>query len=31
METYNMASIASLILKAAIRRKESVGSHYRID
>jgi L-aspartate oxidase len=31
METINIASIASLILKAAIRRKESVGSHYRID
>jgi len=31
METINIAIIASLILKAAIRRKESVGSHYRID
>lgn len=31
METMNIANIASLILKAAIRRKESVGSHYRID
>lgn len=31
METINIANIASLILKAAIRRKESVGSHYRID
>jgi L-aspartate oxidase len=31
IETLNMAYIAILILKAAIRRKESVGSHYRID
>lgn len=31
METINIASIASLILKAAIRRKDSVGSHFRID
>lgn len=31
METLNMAYIASLILKAAIRRKNSVGSHYRVD
>ena len=31
METINIAYIACLILKAAIRRKESVGSHYRID
>ena len=31
METINIATISSLILKAAIRRKESVGSHYRID
>lgn len=31
METLNMAYVASLILKGAIRRKESVGSHYRTD
>jgi L-aspartate oxidase len=31
METVNIANIASLILKAAIRRKESVGSHYRVN
>jgi len=31
METINMAYIASMILKAAIRRKESIGSHYRLD
>lgn len=31
METINMAYLASLILKGAIRRKESVGSHYRRD
>ncbi|MDF2532981.1 MAG: nadB [Clostridia bacterium] len=31
METINIAYIAALILKSAIRRKESVGSHYRID
>ena len=31
METINMAYIATLILKSALRRKESVGSHYRID
>lgn len=31
METINIAYISALILKAAIRRKESVGSHYRID
>ena len=31
MEAINIASIAALILKAAIRRKESVGSHYRVD
>jgi L-aspartate oxidase len=31
METLNIAYIASLILKGAIRRKTSIGSHYRID
>ncbi|MDF2839387.1 MAG: Fumarate reductase flavoprotein C-term, partial [Clostridia bacterium] len=31
IETLNMAYIAALILKAAIRRKDSVGSHCRID
>lgn len=31
METYNIACLASLILKSAIERKESVGSHYRVD
>jgi L-aspartate oxidase len=31
LETINIASIAALILKAAIRRKENVGSHYRVD
>lgn len=31
METINMAYIAALILRGAIRRKESVGSHYRTD
>jgi L-aspartate oxidase len=31
METINISYIAALILKQAIRRKESVGSHYRID
>jgi len=31
METINIAYIASLILKGAIRRKISVGSHYRLD
>jgi L-aspartate oxidase len=31
METINMSYIAALILKGAIRRKESIGSHYRID
>jgi L-aspartate oxidase len=31
METLNMAYIASLILKAALRRKQSIGSHYRVD
>ncbi len=30
METINLAYIAALILKGAIRRKESVGSHFRI-
>lgn len=30
METMNLAYIAALILKGAIRRKESVGSHFRI-
>lgn len=31
METINIAYIAALVLKGAIRRKKSVGSHYRID
>jgi L-aspartate oxidase len=31
METINMSYIAALILKGAIKRKESIGSHYRID
>lgn len=31
METLNIAYIAALVLKGAIRRKKSVGSHYRID
>ena len=31
METMNMAYIAALILKGAIRRKVSVGSHFRMD
>ena len=31
MELYNMAIVANQILKAAIARKESVGSHYRED
>jgi L-aspartate oxidase len=31
METMNLAYMAALILKGAIRRKESVGSHFRID
>jgi len=31
MELYNMAAIASRVLKGAIARKKSVGAHYRID
>lgn len=31
MELYNMATIASQVLKGAIARKKSVGGHYRID
>jgi succinate dehydrogenase/fumarate reductase flavoprotein subunit len=31
METINIAYIASLILKSAIARKRSCGSHYRTD
>jgi L-aspartate oxidase len=31
METLSMATIASLILTAALARKESIGSHYRED
>jgi L-aspartate oxidase len=31
MELYNMATIASEVLKGAIARKRSVGAHYRID
>lgn len=31
METINMICVASQILKSAINRKESLGSHYRID
>lgn len=31
METLNMAYIASIILKSAIARKNSCGSHYRTD
>lgn len=30
METINIAYLASLILKGAIERKESIGSHYRV-
>ncbi len=30
-EVYNMATIALLIIKSALKRKESVGCHYRID
>ncbi|MDP2892418.1 MAG: L-aspartate oxidase [Bacillota bacterium] len=30
-ETYNMASIAQRVLKAALERKESIGAHYRDD
>ncbi len=31
METINIAYIAALILKSAINRKQSIGSHYRTD
>lgn len=31
METYNIASVALAVLDAAIKRKKSVGAHYRID
>ncbi|MFZ5354774.1 MAG: L-aspartate oxidase [Bacillota bacterium] len=31
LETLNIAYIASIILKSAIARKESLGSHYRVD
>ena len=31
MELYNMASVAEKILKSAVKRRVSIGSHYRID
>ena len=31
MELFNMAAISMTILKAALKRKHSVGAHYRID
>lgn len=31
METYNMVSVALSVLEAALKRKKSVGAHYRSD
>jgi L-aspartate oxidase len=31
MELYNMASVAEKILKSAVKRRVSIGSHYRTD
>lgn len=31
METYNIATVAQAIIEAALKRKKSIGAHYRID
>ena len=31
METYNIAVVAQAIIEAALKRRKSVGAHYRID